>query len=132
MMQSLEFEPDTGLLVLYFVGETQEDGVGSNIEAISQAISEHEPKGVLIVMDHASWDISLGSWEKMTNMTLETIGKRPIAVLSPIPLPSAQRELTMVLAEAQNYSVHFCDNEIVARAWLNDSTSIVTSKSKYG
>ena len=131
-MQSLEYESDTGLLVLYHVGETKEEGVGSNIEAISHAISEHDPKGVLIVMDHASWNISLGSWEKMTNMTLETIGKRPIAVLSPIPLPAAQRELAMVLAEAQKYTVNFCNNEIVARAWLDDDTSSVTSKSRYG
>jgi len=131
-MQSLEYEPDTGLLVIYHVGETKEDGVGSNIGAISEALKQHDPRGVLIVMDHASWDISLASWEKMTNMTLDTIGQRPIAVLSPIPLPTAQRELTLVLAEAQNHAVNFYDNEIVARAWLNDRSTSVSSKSSYG
>jgi hypothetical protein len=121
MLQSLGYEDETGFLIAYHVGIIGKAQAGGSASKLADAVRTHDPSAVMFALDHARWDVEIEHWIELVTQAMEIIGDRPMAVLSPVALPTDQADATKRIAQSKGVKTAMFDNEAKARSWLQDT-----------
>lgn len=118
MIAMLDYDADTGILLVYQTGQRTEEDAGIQEGMLADKVAETNPAGFLYVMDHASWDVSHETWVRLVKTATEMIGGRPAALVMPRDFPAEQMALLLEITASYGLRLEIFRDEDAGRAWL--------------
>ena len=118
MLEFLEYEADLDLLLIYHTGEDTESTAGTRQPLIDAAMRDYSPAKILIVMDHAAWNVSAGRFQAMAQAAAHGFAGLPVAIAMPQSLPQPQLQSLQDAADRYGVPMKLFACEDSARLWL--------------
>jgi len=128
MIAMLEYDAETGILLVYQTGQRTEADAGSQEGMLADEVAKTDPSGFLYVMDHARWDVSHETWLRSLKTAATMIGTRPAALVMPSDFPDEQVALLFGTVSAFGLRLETFRDEEEARDRL--SAEIASSRKK--
>ena len=123
MIAMLEYDSETGILLVYQTGQRTEADAGIQEGMLADKVAETDPRGFLYVMDHASWDVSHETWIRLLKTAAIMIGSRPAALVMPRDFPDSQMAVLFGTVSAYGLELETFPDEETERAWLRAQVS---------